>query len=272
MASGKRLTGLVLVILGAIGSVVCLAGVVGVWIVGSRVQQVNSELFRQADELVVQVDRRVVQSRDAVVWTREQADDLLQALRDSAKDLLFAERVASLPEIDDLERRLVSAMERADGLIQVSVSTAELIEQLLATIGVIASARNVELKKDTSELTATIRSTRESLANASERLAGVQRGLAEIRQKREVDVHLKQIAKLSLGIVAKLDIVQEQLATLRNRLEETRSRLGQLQGKIRLWVFAGQCLIVLLILWFGAAQYCLLLQGWRVLRSLPAPG
>lgn len=261
-----------MVILGAIGSVVCLAGVVGVWIVGSRVQQVNSELFRQADELVVQVDRRVVQARDAVVWTREQADDLKQALRDSAKDLLFTERVASLPEIDDLERRLVSAMERADGLIQVSVSTAELIEQLLATIGVIASARNVELKKDTSELTATIRSTRESLANASERLVGVQRGLAEIRQKREVDVHLKQIAKLLLGIVAKLDIVQEQLATLRNRLEETRNRLGQLQSKIRVGVFAGQCLIALLIVWFGAAQYCLLLQGWRVLRSPPAPG
>jgi len=83
MASGKRLTGLVLVILGAIGSVVCLAGVVGVWIVGSRVQQVNSELFRQADELVVQVDRRVVQSRDAVVWQTDQARHVNLLLMDT---------------------------------------------------------------------------------------------------------------------------------------------------------------------------------------------
>ncbi|MCU0875201.1 MAG: hypothetical protein MUE50_22955, partial [Pirellulaceae bacterium] len=158
-----------------------------------------------------------------------------------------------------------SAMERADGLVQVSASTAELIEQVLATVGVIAAQRDVDLK-GASELTATIRSTRESLANASERLADVQRTLAEIRQKRDVDVHLEQVAKLSLGILAKLDVGQKQLAAFRSRLDETRSRLGQLEGRMRMWIFAAQWLILLLIGWGGAGQYCLLLQGWRILR------
>ena len=239
------------------------------WIIGSRVQHVNSEVFRQADELLVQVDRRAAQACDAVVGTRELVDELKQTLRDSAAALAaerVAERVASLPEIDNLERRLTSAMERADGLVQVSASTAELIEQLLATLGVIAAERNGDLK-GASELPSTIRSTRESLANASERLADVQRVLAEIRQKRDVDVHLEQVAKLSLGIVAKLDVVQKQLAAFRIRLDETRSRLGQLQGRMRAWVFAAQCLIALLIGWGGAGQYCLVLQGWRILRG-----
>ena len=269
MHAGKRLLGLILFALGALGFVVCLAGIAGVWIAGSRVQQVNAEVFRQADELVVQVDRRAAQARDAVGGTRELVDELKQTLRESATELVaerVAERVASLPEIDNLERRLVSAMERADGLVQVSASTAELIEQMLATIGVIAAQRNVDLK-GASELAATIRSTRESLANASERLADVQRVLVEIRQQRDVDVNLKQIAKLSLGMVAKLDVVQEQLTALRDRLEETRSRLGQLQGRMRAWVFAAQCLIALLIGWGGAGQYCLVLQGWRILRA-----
>ncbi len=272
MSLGKRLTGLVLVTLGAIGFIVCLAGIAGVWIVGSRVQQVNSEVFRQADELVVQVDRRAAQARDAVAGTRDLVDELKQTLRDSAKALAaervaerVAERAASLPEIENIERRLMSAMERADGLVQVSASTAELIEQVLATVGVIAAQRDVDLK-GASELTATIRSTRESLANASERLADVQRTLAEIRQKRDVDVNLEQVAKLSLGIVAKLDVGQEQLAAFRSRLDETRSRLGQLQGGIRMRIFAAQGLVLLLIGWGGAGQYCLLLQGWRILR------
>jgi chromosome segregation ATPase len=151
-------------------------------------------------------------------------------------------------------------------LVQVSASTAELIEQLLATIGAIAAERNADLKV-ASELTTIIRSTRESLANASKGLADVQAVLAEIRQKRDVDVNLEQIAKLSLGIVAKLDVVQEQLAAFRNRLDETRSRLGQLQSRMRAWVFAAQCLIVLLIGWSGAGQYCLLIQGLRILRQ-----
>jgi chromosome segregation ATPase len=268
MSLGKRLTGLVLVTLGAIGFIVCLAGIAGVWIVGSRIQQVNSEVFRQADELVVQVDRRAAQARDAVAGTRDLADELKQTLRASAKELVaerVAERAASLPEIENIERRLMSAMERADGLVQVSASTAELIEQVLATVGVIAAQRDVDLK-GASELTATIRSTRESLANASERLADVQRTLAEIRQKRDVDVHLEQVAKLSLGILAKLDVGQKQLAAFRSRLDETRSRLGQLEGRMRMWIFAAQWLILLLIGWGGAGQYCLLLQGWRTLR------
>ena len=268
MSLGKRLTGLVWVALGAIGVVVCLAGVAGVWVAGYRVQRVNSEVFRQVDELVVQVDRRAAEARDAVGGTRELVDELKQTLRDSAMELAaerVAERVVSLPEIDNLERRLAAAMERADGLVQVSASTAELIEQVLATVGVIAAQRNVDLK-GASELTATIRSTRQSLANASERLADVQQVLAEIRQKRDVDVNLEQVAKLSLGIVAKLDVVQEQLAAFRSRLDETRSRLGQLQGRIRMWIFAAQWLILLLIGWGGAGQYCLLLQGWRILR------
>ena len=49
MSLGKRLSGLILVGLGAIGIAVCLAGIVGVWIAASRLQQVNSRVFRQVD-------------------------------------------------------------------------------------------------------------------------------------------------------------------------------------------------------------------------------
>ncbi len=42
MSLGKRLSGLVLVGLGAIGMAVCLAGIAGLWIGASRLQQVNS--------------------------------------------------------------------------------------------------------------------------------------------------------------------------------------------------------------------------------------
>ena len=269
MHAGKRLLGLGLAALGVLGGVICLAGIGGAWIAGSRLQRVNSQVFRRADELVVQIDQRAAQAGNAVGGTRELVDELKQRLRESAPELL-AERVASLPEIDDLQRRLAGAMERADSLVQVSVSTAELIEQVLATVGVIAAERDVDLK-GAFQLTATIRSTRESLASASERLGDVQRRLNELRRKRDVDIHLSEITKLSLGIVAKLDVVQEQIAAFRTRLDETRSRLGQLQGRIRAWIFAGQWLILLLIAWGGAGQYCLLLQGWRLVRTPRSP-
>jgi chromosome segregation ATPase len=194
---------------------------------------------------------------------------LKQTLKESATKLL-AERVVSLPEIEKIERRLVSAMERTDRLVEVSASSVDLIEQLLATIDVIASERSVDLQ-GSSGLMATIRSTRESLANASELLADVQRRLAKIRQKRGVDVNLSEIMKLSLGMVAKLDVVQTQIAAFRSRLDETKSRSAQLQGRIRSWILVGQCLMLLLIAWVSAGQFCLLLQGRWLLRPPAAP-
>ncbi len=91
-----------------------------------------------------------------------------------------------LPEIDNLERRVASALERADGLV-------------------------------------------------------------EIRQKRDVDINLSQITKLPLGIVARLDVVEEQIGAFRSYLDQTKTRLSQLQHKIKVWLFAGECLILLLI-------------------------
>ncbi len=269
MSLGKRLSGLILVGLGAIGMAVCLAGIAGLWIAASRLQQINSRLFRQVDQLIVQVDQRATQAQNAVGGPRDLVEALNRTLKESAGELL-AGRIASLPEIDKIERRLASAMERTDDLLDASASTAELLEQLLATFGPIASERSVD-SQGSSDLMATIRSTRQSLANASERLADVQRRLAEIRQKRSVDINLSEITKLSLRMVAKLDVVQTQITAFRERLNETKSRSAQLQDRIRRWILAGECLILLLIAWVSAGQFCLLLQGRRLLRPPVAP-
>jgi hypothetical protein len=264
MHVGNRLVGLGLAALGVTGIVACLAGMVGVWLAASRLQRVNLEVFGKLDQLVAQVDRRAEQARDAVGGTRDLVDELKQTLRDSASDLVAA-RVASRPEIDNLERRLGSAMERADGLVELSTSTAELIEQLLLALGDFAYKRNLDLR-DSTELMSSIQSARQSLANASEQLSDVQRRLAEIRQKRNVEGNLPQITKLALGVVAKLDVVQDQLATIRGRLGEKKIRLNQSQNRLRAWIFGGQCLFLFLIAWAAAGQYCLLVYGWRILR------
>jgi uncharacterized coiled-coil DUF342 family protein len=264
MHVGNRLVGLGLAALGVAGIVVCLAGIVGVWLAASRLQRVNSEVFGKLDQLVAQVDHRADQARDAVGDTRDLVDELKQTLRDSASDLV-AERVASRPEIDNLEQRLASAMERAEGLVELSTSTAELIEQLLVSLGDFASNRDLNLRHST-ELVASIQSARQSLVNASKQLSDVQGRLAEIRQKRNVEDNLPQIIKLSLGIVAKLDVVQDQLAAFRGRLDERKVRLNQSQNRLSAWIFGGQCLFLLLIAWAGAGQYCLLVYGWWMLR------
>ena len=102
MSLGKRLSGLLLVGLGAIGLAACLAAIAGVWIGAAHLQRINSRLFLQVDQIIVQVDQRAAQAGDAVGGTQELVDALKRALKESTAELL-AGQVASLPEIDNLE-------------------------------------------------------------------------------------------------------------------------------------------------------------------------
>jgi vacuolar-type H+-ATPase subunit I/STV1 len=265
MSLGRRFSGLVLIGLGAIGMAVALAGIAGVWVAAAQLRGINSRVFHQVDKVITRVDRRATQARDAVGGTRDLLDTMKQSLQASAAELL-AGRLASLPEIENLEQRLASAMERADELLEVSASTAELIEALLATLGADAPDRSAD-RPSAADLVASVQAARESLADATQRLADVQRRLAEIRQNKGVDVNLAEMTKLSLGIVAKLDVVQSQIAAFRSRLDETRSRSTQLEDKVGRWILAGECLSLFLVAWIGAGQFCLLLQGRRVLRK-----
>ena len=119
----KRLAGIGFAVLGLVGIAVCLAGAAGAWVLGSRLQEVNSQVFGQADRSIVQLDWRAAQAGDAAGETRHLVDQFQEMLRDSAKDLI-AERVMAMPAIDNLEVRLAVALERADGLIQVSAASA----------------------------------------------------------------------------------------------------------------------------------------------------
>ncbi len=108
---------------------------------------------------------------------------------------------------------------------------------MLLALGDFASQKNLNLR-DSTELMSSIRSARQSLANASQELSDVERRLAEIRQKRDVEGNLPEIMKLSLGIVAKLDVVQVQLAAFRGHLDERKTRLNQSQNRLRRWISA----------------------------------
>jgi hypothetical protein len=66
--------------------------------------------------------------------------------------------------------------------------------------------------------------------------------------------------------LAKLDVVQAQIGAFPSRLDDAKSRAAQFQDRIRRWILIGECLIVLLVTWLAAGQFCLLLQGRRLLR------
>ncbi len=264
MRVGKSVAGLLLITLGVIGIIACLAGMGGVWIGASRLQQLNAKVFGDVERVVALVDQKAARAGKAAKSTRDLADELRETLRETAKKAA-QERLASAPEVEDLQQRLASAMQNAEGLLELSASAAELFEQVAGSVDSLSTEEHAA-SEASSQLLSTIRSTQDALAHASDALADVGRRLDEMRQNQDAEGNAEQIKQLSLAIISRLDVVQQQLNAFRERLEEARSGLTRLRSRIETWIFLGRLVLLFLLVWIGAGQYCLLVQGWRVHR------
>lgn len=263
MRVARSLTGLLLTALGLIGIVICLAGIGGVWIGASRLQQVNATVFDDVQRVVALVDQKAERAGEAAGSTRDLADELRETLRESVREAAETHMV-SAPEVDDLRQRMAAAMKDAEGLLELSASAAEMFEQVAGSIDSLSMGQR-NLSETSAQLLTTIRSTQDAMADASDRLANVGRRLDEIRQNRDAENNAEQIAQLSLAIVSRLDAVQQQLASFRERLDEVSNRLSRLRDRIETWIFLGQLVLLFLMFWIGAGQYCLLVKGWAIL-------
>jgi hypothetical protein len=260
----RRLAGVTLVVFGALGIALSLLAMAGVWIGTSRLRQFNANVFSSTDEVVVRVDRWAAQAGDAVDETRTLTQDLTDAVRE-----YVAERVqngaATSAAADDVEQRLASALRNANDLLGLSTSATELIVQLLA---VVDKRTDGPAPGDGSpRLIDQIHAARTSLANASECMADLEQLLVEFREKRNVADNTEEITRISLNILAKLDVVQEHLTVLRGQLKEARGQLAELRDRIVAWIVFGRTLFLFLIVWIGAGQYCLAARGCRMLRA-----
>ncbi len=126
----KRIFGLLALMLGAVGLVVCLAGIVGVWTVRNRVDLTLEKTFGRVDDVLGKLHDRA-----------QEATDRIQSTQDSVRDLnaRVQQRVAELrdvplgeaADIDQIERQLYARIQQAKTLIEFMQSTVELVAQLL---------------------------------------------------------------------------------------------------------------------------------------------
>ncbi len=260
----RRLAGVTLVVFGALGITLSLMAMAGVWVGTSRLQQFNTNVFSCTDEMIVRVDQRAARARDAVDETRTLTQDLTDALPEYLGERVRNE-VATSTAADDVERRLTSTLRDANDLLELSTSAMELIVQSLAVI----DKRKVgQLPAGGSpRLIDQIHAAQASLANASERMVDLEQLLVEFRNKRKVADDTGETRRISVDILARLDVVQECLTVLRSQLKGAREQLARLRDRIAAWILIGRILALLLIVWIGAGQYCLAARGCQTLRA-----
>jgi methyl-accepting chemotaxis protein len=249
-----------------LGLTICLAVIVGVWMVKSRVEAVSDAALGAADQSLAFVDdklgrvEKILKTGQQPVTLLSMAAERLKLQEPEAKQ----EVTSLLQQLDDtVFQQLKSSQDWLDSAHAIAVGVDRLSEAAVTsdyaatrqdTVGMALAQRLQQHSESVAEILATFQSLREELIQLRD-TAVVSREVAARLVARVVDLEEK-MNRLATGI-EKLD----------GRVAEIRADVADLQRKVPWWTMVAALLLSLLPVWFAVSQVVTALQGWRLIRG-----
>jgi hypothetical protein len=250
--------------LGCMGVVVCIVGIIGTWLVGSRLNRATENVFAQIDSALVVVRGKVVAAEQRVRAAKIDSEDIEQSLKNWTKEEV-GDRLTLRLGIEEKTERLASSLQQADHWLEFSESSLQLVQQALELAN--ATGAPIETKpvetKPADRLLEELASLRAHLMEATGLLERIRERTAEAGEEKSLKEKIDQAVQLALRVIATLSSVDSRLGDFGNRLSETQTKAKNLKIKTQRWIRVAMIGITLLILWMAAGQISLCLRGWQ---------
>ncbi len=260
-----RLIGLGAVLFSVVGLLVCLAGIVGVWTVKSRVNAIGNAAFSAADGSLAFVDAKIDRvkealdkSRQRVGWISKAAERLRDVKADARK-----EREPLLQALDEVFQQLKAAESWLDSCNAVASGVSKLSEAMVTSEYAASheDATGIAIAQRIQELSVAV----------TDALANVQSVRQELVDLRDTGKVAREVVATVVAHVVDLD---GKLANLSARLENVGSKVTQakasvdaLHQRLHWWTAFAAVALTILLTWFGISQIGMMGHGWRCFRS-----
>jgi len=264
MTPTRRLLALVSLLLGGAGVVLCVAGILGVWLIGSRLIRVTEHVFANIDSAFVGVEERVAAAGERVRAAKITTEDLEEVLKDWAKREA-RDRLTSRLGIEEKAERLTSGVQQADHWLAVSESSVQLVQQALELAN---SAGATVGTTPVDGLLVQLASFRSQLAEAAESVERIRSQTAEVDEQRPLEERIDRAVRLALRAIATLTSIDVGLGDFQSRLSEARTKVQQRETRTRRSIRIAMIGGTMLILWMALGQISLCCHGWQRLREL----
>ncbi len=245
-----------LILLGGLGTILCLAGIVGVWMLESRLNRVRQQLASAAADTLEYLDHQSTAARVVVSEAKLTVGEVEERLSKWTRE----EIVDRAGEQLELEGRL----ERLTGAVEGAQRTAVNIEQGLDSVKrvfVVAGELGLPFTGETADSLAS------RLAAVRSEIDAVAGTMTELRHQLAVDDEsneqggIAQAVKLAGRFVATFGRVDKGLDEFAADLATLQGQLTQVASRTRWKILAAATLATLLLLWMAAGQISLLRRG-----------
>src|SRR5262245_52124428 len=259
MGPRNRLVGITGISLGGIGIVVCAATMIASWFVSVRIGRLTQTLSSKMDQSLAVVRQRVDRTRDRVAGATTTVKDVTETLRDWGRREA-GQQLASRLNAAERTERLASALQQADGWLEVAQSSTERIQDLLS----INAATNVSSETTiVSKLTADISGVRAQFADVMDLVAGLRDRIADATDETSAKERIEQAIQFALRVPGILGSINSRLETFEDRLSQIQSQLQDLETRTRRSILVITIGATLLALLMAAGQVALCWLAWR---------
>ena len=260
-----RLLGLGTVLLSVVALLLCLAGIVGVWMVKSRVKAIGNAAFSAADDSLVFVDAKLDRVKEALDKSRQRVGWISKAaerLRDETADAR-KESEPLIQALDEVFQQLKAAESLLDSCHAVASGVSKVSEAVVSaeyaasheeSAGIAIAKRMQELSELVTEVLATLQVVRQELVDL--------RDTGKLARKVVVTV-VAHVADLD-GKLAKLSA---RLEKFDNKVTQTKASVDAVHQRLRWWIRIAAVALTALMAWFGISQIGMIRCGWRCLRN-----
>ncbi len=263
----RRSTGLAIILLASVMLILCLTGIIGVWLVKGCVDAIGDGIFKAADNSLEFMD--------------EKLDRIENAFKNGNKRIgLISNAVNHLPEKgSEIKTETISLLKSLDEEVFEPLKTAE--TWIDSTQAVAVGVGKISEAVVTSEYAATHKDSMgvamaERLQSCSESLVEILTTLQEVRQGL-IDMRddVASARRIAARVVARLAQIETGMANLCERIErvhagiiEMKGAVSDLRDRFQWWTMFGAVLLSLLLTWFATSQIGMIIHGWRVRRRI----
>ena len=265
----RRLTGHGTLLLAVLGLLLCIGGVVGVWVGKSRVDPVGAAVFGTADEVLGFVDIKLDRVKQVLEQSRRRVGDMSR-IAERLKSAEANARRECAPLLQTLEQ-VYQELKAAESWLDSSYALASGVSRVSEAV---VSSEYAASHQESTALTVArqVQACADAVTDAIAKLQAIRVELIELRDTGRI------ARKAAVGIIARVADLEGKLASMCARIERldarvatTRVSCADLSLRFRWWTLAAAVVVTVVLAWFGISQIVMMGYGWRLAHALANP-
>jgi chromosome segregation ATPase len=252
----KRFLGLIAMLFGTIGCILCLAGIILAWWLSYRYLGKAAETAYRVTEILSSAGDRVNRLEGGVRETQSQ----IASLGEKARQMVKENKPVARAKLRPLVENLASKVERSEDVAEALRAAAVLLHD---------SADLAAAFTEDQEKVQKIRAAEENLTQAIETIQKAQKTLALWQQDDDPTFTAEDVAALVRVLLPTLGKLLTSVADVQQFLTRAETEMAEVEGKITFWKTAAPALVTWLVAWIGVGQGLLLARGWSMVRPTP---